>query len=364
MHYTKLAAREKAFKETGIANSRKFDLAKFTLPVTGEDLKLEGYTVRPSDGYQGYFYSQKFDKKRVVLHFTVGHMQGDINDLSDPNRGHVSTSFVVGRDGTVYQLFSSYYWSYHLGRGAIGGNGANSKTSVGIEISSYGPLVKKGDNLETIYSKRPGHDVYCSINDKDQYIELDEPYRGYKYYSTFTDEQYESIIVLLRYLTARYEIPRAFVDKDKRFEATAEGANFSGIITHVNSRADKVDIGPAFDWDRVTNGVAAAQYPISESAGRVAEIESEIEELKKKLKKLETELLLARQDAEDAAGQGSRDANQKKERVEIPRGSVVYFTETAYEKDNPVPVSRSISDAGDDGYESEEEDKSDYYMEE
>lgn len=365
MHYSKLAAREKKFKDTGVANGRQYDLTKFTLPIKGEkNLKLEGYTVRPSNGYQGYFYQQKFDKKRVVLHFTVGHLQGDITSLSDPNRGHVSTAFVLGRDGTVYQLFSSYYWSYHLGRGAIGGNGSNSKTSVGIEVSSYGPLVRKGDNLETVYSKRPGHDVYCSITDKDQYIELDKPYRGYKYYSTFTDEQYESIIVLLRYLTARYDIPRAFVEKDKRFEATSHGANFSGIITHVNSRADKVDIGPAFDWDRVTKGVAAPAYPIPEAESRLADIEAEISDLKAKLKKLETELELAKQDAEDAAAQGTRSVDQKPAAVRVPRGNLMYFSEDAYETDNPVPLTRSVGDAGEDGYDSEEENKADYYMEE
>jgi len=365
MHYSKLADREKKFKDTGVAVGSQYDLTKFTLPVKDErDLKLEGYTVRPSNGYQGYFYQQKFEKKRVVLHFTVGHLQGDISSLSDPNRGHVSTSFVIGRDGTVYQLFSSYYWSYHLGRGAIGGNGSNSKTSVGIEISNYGPLVRKGDNLETVYSKRPGHDPFCSITDKDQYIELDQPYRGYKYYAKFTDGQYESIIVLLRYLTARYEIPRAFVDKDKRFEATAAGANFDGIITHVNSRADKVDIGPAFDWERVTRGVTAAQYPIADEAHRVAEIETEIADLKSKLKKLETELILAQQDAEDAAAQSTRSVDQVAPAVKVPRGNLMYFSETAFEDDNPVPASRGISDAGEDGYDTEEEDKSDYYMDE
>ena len=147
------------------SSSNKFKLVQFELPVKGEDLKLQGYTVRPADDYDGYYYKQKYAKKKIVTHFTVGHLQGDINSLTNPQRGHVSTAFVLGRDGTVYQLFQSYFWSYHLGRGAIGGNGTNSKFSVGIEISNYGPLIKRGNNLETVYSRREGHDVYCSLKD-------------------------------------------------------------------------------------------------------------------------------------------------------------------------------------------------------
>jgi N-acetylmuramoyl-L-alanine amidase len=31
--------------------------------------------------------------------------------------------------------------------------------------------------------------------------------------------------------------------------------SFSGIVTHVNCRSDKVDIGPAFDWNKLIAGV-------------------------------------------------------------------------------------------------------------
>jgi N-acetylmuramoyl-L-alanine amidase len=362
MHYSKLASREASFKKTGVANGRKYDLTKFTLPVKGEKIQLKGTTVRPSDGYQGYFYPQKFDKKRIVLHFTVGHLHGDISSLSDPNRGHVSTAFVLARDGSTYQLFSSYYWSYHLGRGALGGNGTKSKDSIGIEISNYGPLVKKGANLETVYSRRPGHDVYCSLEDKDQYIELDTPFRGYKYYTAFTDEQYDNLIILLRYLTARYDIPRTFVDENSRHETTLASATMSGIITHVNSRKDKVDIGPAFDWARVIKGVQAPVYPFPEAEARVDEIKTEIEDLKKRLKTLERELVFAEQDADDASAMASRSVDATPESVTIPRGNMVYFSENGFESDNPVPLSRSVGDMGEDGYDEEEDSKADYYI--
>ena len=348
MHNSKLAAREDKFKSTGVAAGRSFKLTKFELPVKNEELKLHGYTVRPSNGFEGYYYPQKYVKKKIVLHFTVGHLQGDINSLTSPSRGHVSTSFVLGRDGTVYQLFSSYFWSYHLGRGAIGGNGTNSKYSVGIEISNYGPLIKRGNNLETVYSKREGHDVYCSLDDKDKYVELDKPYRGHKYFTKYTDEQYESLIVLLRYLTARYEIPRKFIDKDTRYEATAAHANFKGIQSHVNYRKDKIDIGPAFDWDRVIAGVTAETYASNPLEKKVLEIEAKIAKVKEELKALQDELFDAQDALEASASVGSRGLG----------GS-----NNSYDERDVDSFTRRALDAGEDGYFSEEMDKSLFYME-
>lgn len=350
MHYSKLAAKENQLKETGVAAGRNFKLVPFELPIEGEELSLHGYTVRPADGFEGYFYPQKYQKRRISLHFTVGHLQGDINSLTNPSRGHVSTAFVIGRDGTAYQLFSSYFWSYHLGKGAIGGNGTGSKYSIGIEMSNYGPLVKRGDNLETVYSKREGHDVFCSLADTDQYVELETPFRGHKYYATFTDEQYDNLIVLLRYLTSRYKIPRAFIDADSRFEATEANALFSGINSHVNTRTDKVDIGPAFDWDRVIAGVTAETYNSNPLAKKVAEIEKKVETAKAELKKLEEELMFAQQEYEDSLAVGSRG---------LGGGNTAL---AANEKVIDTFVRRPI-DAGEDGFLTEDMDKSMFYLE-
>lgn len=362
MHHSKLQDREQQFIETGVAARRSFKMNKFTLPINGEELKLEGYTVRPADGFEGYFYAQKFDKKRIVLHFTVGHIQGDINALSDPRRGHVSTAFVLGRTGAVFQLFSSYHWSYHLGRGALGGNGTGSKSSIGIEISNYGPLIKRGNNLETVYSREAGHDVYCSLDDTDQYIKLDKPFRGYEYYTQYTDAQYDSLIVLLRYLTARYEIPRAFLAPEERWETSLANATFEGIISHVNSRTDKVDIGPAFDWERVIEGVKAPVYPVPQEIQQVKALKTEIEALKAKLKSLETELIIAEQEAADAAAiAASRSTEVDNSPVAIPKGRMVYFSERGIDQDFPVPV--RPGDMGEEGYESEESGTEGYYLE-
>ena len=62
--------------------------------------------------------------------------------------------------------------------------------------------------------------------------------------------------MLLRYLTARYKIPRRCLPVAKRFATTEDAATFKGIVSHVNHRATgKTDLGPAFDWARGIEGL-------------------------------------------------------------------------------------------------------------
>ena len=308
MNFKQVAAAEAEFKATGKAPGKQYTLEPFSIAVPNEALNLEGLLCRPKNGYDGYYYNEKYNKKKVVLHFTVGHLKGDILSLTSEKRGHVSTSFVVARDGTVYQLFSSSAWSYHLGRNAEGGNADQSKISIGIEISNYGPLIKKGNELHTVYSKDDRDDVYCTLDDTEQYIELPEKFRGYQYYTAFTNEQYHTIIILLRYLTNAYKIPRKFVDEDNRFKTSSSySANFEGITSHVNFRRDKVDIGPAFDWNRVIEGVTAEVYTgnllaeaVKKAEQKVADAKQALADANTKLAEAEAELEAARQALKDA----------------------------------------------------------------
>ncbi len=258
MHIKKIEQQERIFKET--AGKGRFKLEDFSIPIPNEKVNLCGTKCQPIAGHTNYYYHEKTTKDQIVLHLSGGFLPRDIIGLTTENY-HVSSSYVLARDGTIYQLFSSDLWSYHLGRGAIGGNRNGSKRSIAIEISNYGYLIKEDDNLKTPYSryKRKGMspDVYCTIKDKDAYEKPPEPFRGKKYFPTVTDEQYESLILLLRYLTADHNIPRKFLPPEKRNITTEEVVDFKGIVTQVNYRKEKVGIGPAFDWERVIKGVNA-----------------------------------------------------------------------------------------------------------
>ena len=141
--------------------------------------------------------------------------------------------------------------------GAVGGNAAMSQRSIGIEMSNIGFLRKapNGD-LHTIYS---ASDIYCSARQTAYYQKLPTPYRGERYYAKFTQAQYRSLVLLLRFLTAGYNIPRTLLAPQVRVDAFASAAaaeDFKGICSHVNFRSSgKWDISPAFEWGKIEKGL-------------------------------------------------------------------------------------------------------------
>lgn len=297
MHFNKVGTTEIAFK-----NSSAFTFKAFSIPVKNEpQLLLEGFTCRRKDGLGGYFFNEKIKKERIVLHYTAGHLKGDMATLTKHNY-HVSVPFVIARDGTIYQLFSSGAWSYHLGPGAIGGNKNQSQKTIAIELSNYGFLNKNGTQLETIYSSAFRPDVYCSTNDTALYKRLTRKFRGENYYATFTDAQYESLIILLRYLTALYDIPRAFLPVAQRYDTFHGVTGFRGIVSHVNYRVSgKWDIGPAFDWDRMIAGTTAPGFaPLGKHAAEIATAKEELEDAKADLRAAQAVLQDAKKAVEKA----------------------------------------------------------------
>ncbi len=241
-------------------------LTPFSLQVPNEQLILKGQLYKPNRS--NYFYPATHTKERIVLHFTAGNLRSDMQSLTTEGR-HVSVAFVIARDGTIYQLFPSANWSGHIGAG-VGNQGtqnAQDKATIGIELSNYAYLVPRDGNLETIYSRTPQNgkpgpvDEYCSLSNTAAYLKINKPFREQSYYASYTPEQVESTVILLRYLTAKYNIPRQFLPEDKRYITTNDVLTFKGIVSHVNYRpSGKWDIGPAFDWQGLIGGVTATAF--------------------------------------------------------------------------------------------------------
>jgi len=259
MNYKDIPAYEADFRARGKdSDGKQFALSpqKVVIPNTADSFEV--VTANLANGDKSFYYQEEKAKQRIVVHFTAGYLKGDLAALTKKDN-HVSTPFVVARDGTIYQLFASKYWSYHLGKGAQGGNQQMSSSAVAIELSNVAYLREKNGNLVDPYGA-----FYCSTADQDAYQKVSTAYRGYSTFATFTDAQYKSLINLLRYLTATYKIPAAFVPEAQRYDVYQDVATFKGITTHVNYQPQsygKWDIGPAFDWTRVMAGVQTVAVP-------------------------------------------------------------------------------------------------------
>ncbi len=239
----RIAAIEASFDRTNKDSSgKKFTRSEGVVSIPGETEQMRFVRLRPDPQSKRFYYRTRPPKDQIVLHYTLGYLKGDIAQLTQPG-SHLSVPFVIGRNGTIYNLFPSWNWAYHLGPRAIGGNRDRSRATIGIELSNIGPLVRSGNKMVTIYG-----DSYCQVDQTEHYAEA--PFRRYQYFATFTVAQYESAAVLLKYLTARYDIRRKLLPADERYETHRRVVGFGGIVSHVNYRSTgKEDIGPGFDWE-------------------------------------------------------------------------------------------------------------------
>jgi N-acetyl-anhydromuramyl-L-alanine amidase AmpD len=261
MRATSIPQHEASFRQSGIdASGTKFILTNETVNINDrQGGKITLVDCRKQVPDTSYYFQQEYPKERIVLHFTAGYLKGDIAQLSRFGE-EVSVPFVIARSGHIYNLWASKYWSYHLGPGAVGGNTYMSQRSIGIEISNIGFLRKNNEGqFHTYYSTS---DIYCNESETTYYERLRQPYRDERFYARFTNAQYKSLVLLLRFLTKRYNIPRDFLPITERFDvfgSPAEASAFRGICSHVNFRpSGKWDIGPAFQWLQLERGLKMA----------------------------------------------------------------------------------------------------------
>jgi N-acetyl-anhydromuramyl-L-alanine amidase AmpD len=250
MRYDRIDAYEADFRLRGRdSDAKRFRMEPGSVPIPGSSERLHVVRLTRLDGVKSFYYEEAAKKERIALHFTAGYLKGDIAALTKADN-HVSTPFVIARDGTIYQLFSSKYWSYSLGKNAAGGNKPMCKSSVAVEMSNVAYLrPKPGGVLVDPYGAE-----YCNEADTAAYVKLPKPFRGHTRFATFTDQQYSSLATLLRYLSATYSIPLRLLPEARRYDVVPDVASWRGITTHVNYQPQaygKWDIGPAFDWHRL-----------------------------------------------------------------------------------------------------------------
>lgn len=203
------------------------------------------------------YVKQKTDKDKIFIHFTAGRKSA-IRTIGSwaSDEPKISTAYVIGADdGKAYEAFHPDFWGWHLG--VKGTNGALDKPSIGIEICSFGPLKKVGDKYyawpNDWKTEVPAEEVY----------ELETPFRGYKYYQAYTDEQMNTLEKLLEYLIESYNIPVQGSFDMSWFEFMPDliKNRTAGIWTHVNCRKDKCDSYPDYRLLELLNRLSKKYNP-------------------------------------------------------------------------------------------------------
>lgn len=201
-------------------------------------------------GYYEYI-REEHKKTQIVLHHTAGNSSGvnTIRHWNNDKRGRIATCVCISGkgssknsyDGEIVQAFSSKYWAYHLGLKSDVFRSFNlpyksiDKISIGVEICNWGSLEKRGDKFYNYVNREVSLDQVC---------ELDEPFKGRKYYHAYTDAQIESVRQLLVYWNKVYNIPLDYIEKNMWDLSKDALSGKPGVYTHNSYRKDKSDISP------------------------------------------------------------------------------------------------------------------------
>ena len=199
------------------------------------------------------YVREETKKCQIVLHHTVSGdgVNGDVNWwMSNPDL--VATHFIIDREGVVHQFFAEKYWAYHLGLSSKHFSSANvpyknlDKTSVGIALDSWGPLLPGTDgkfypvkwdgnrNIPNTYAKPVKYFYeYCQQN----------RWHGHMYYEKYTTAQLASLKELLQQLCAKHNIPKQYDNNMWAVYAKALRGD-DGVFAHCTYRNDKSDVHP------------------------------------------------------------------------------------------------------------------------
>lgn len=181
-------------------------------------------------------------KSQIYLHHTAGGGKGE-----DVFRGWqkditpVATCVAISRDGEIVQGYASRYWGYHLGLAEkhFRPHGVPyknlEKLSIGIELVAWGYLREQGGKYYNYVNKEiPKEEVEI----------LDTPYKNFRFFQKYTDEQIESTIQLLKHWNGKYEIPLTYHEDIWKVTPRALKGE-AGVYTHNSVRADKIDVYPS-----------------------------------------------------------------------------------------------------------------------
>jgi N-acetyl-anhydromuramyl-L-alanine amidase AmpD len=199
-----------------------------------------------------------------VLHYDAAGTSRQCFKTLHDRRG-LSVHFLLDLDGTLYQTLDLRERAWHAG--------AANDRSVGVEIANVGAYADGRHERLKAWYERDAKGVRVTIPPRlgptglktrdfvarparDALVSGRVHGRTYHQYD-FTDAQYAALARLARALSA--VLPRIRLDapRDRRGAVRTDVLSekelraFSGVIGHSHVTTEKIDPGPAFDWDRL-----------------------------------------------------------------------------------------------------------------
>jgi hypothetical protein len=233
-----------------------------------------GHPLRADTSNGLIYYPQETNKFQITLHHTAvnASIKNIINNWTKLNN-HVSTHFIIQRDGTYDQLFPLKYWGNHIGS-KKSGNSYLQKSTISIELEALGYVYLNGTSKrKSFFTKRStfiqgGKEyTYQDLQQSQPDIPVAQPYeinssgkivkmgsyKGYGLYQSYTKAQLKTLKLVLTQIKQEYPnitigsnkstFKEQFPIKDSGVSDSAFNNN-EGIFTHNSYRTDKTDVFP------------------------------------------------------------------------------------------------------------------------
>jgi len=225
------------------AMGRKASSPQYSMAVNTSDMNINKTKYRLPEGK---YFKEETPKNLIILHFTAGSTASGAFQSWISQKINIGTPYILDLDGTVYETFDPKYWAYHLGVTGKAQNHKHDKRSVPIEVVNFGPLKMVGEDLcswPKDYKQK-----FCKATETNKFVKT--KFRTFDYFAAFTPEQKAALPELVKFISTTFSIPMTLPSDEKKTAFDLDYFdNWAGIAAHQNFRADKTDIGPAWDWN-------------------------------------------------------------------------------------------------------------------
>jgi len=141
-------------------------------------------------------------------------------------------AFTIDRSGVIHQHFNPTYTSKILDNDSL------DRQAIVISLENVGWL-----DYDSVFND------YCDwrgIRYDEAVIEI--PWRGKRFWATYSDEQFSSLTELIDYLCREHSINKKFIGNN----VISAIKNYKGIINRSNFSKNHFDLTPAFNFEKLT----------------------------------------------------------------------------------------------------------------
>jgi N-acetyl-anhydromuramyl-L-alanine amidase AmpD len=194
------------------------------------------------------YFPTAHTKKWICLHHTCGYDSDGAISWWQKTKDKVGTAYVIDTDGTVTQVFNDSFFAYQYGL-KTNDRLEREQGSIGIELVNIGALAALRGKYADMYGKEY----------KGQVFDNQKPWRGFRYWATYSDAQYTTLSNLLLHIADKHDL-KLTINESIEFDYSV--FEKYTVINHANVRRDKTDLSPAFDFSKLKNAINALRTSI------------------------------------------------------------------------------------------------------